>query len=107
MKYEKKRKVLYSLSQKHNNRMMQIHFVPRPWRLCYAIKTPLLTTQLSRISIAVPGGGQGAIGPPSFQDLGKIQIFRAVTKKYLGKTRIILAAISKIWAKTGILGQRQ
>ena len=30
--------------------------------------------------------GQGEIVPPSFQDLGKIEIFRAVTGKYLGKT---------------------
>ena len=31
-------------------------------------------------------GGRGAISPPSFYDLGKIKIFRAVRKKYLGKT---------------------
>ena len=36
--------------------------------------------------IAVPAGGQGGNFPPSFQDLSKIQIFRAVTEKYLGKT---------------------
>ena len=33
--------------------------------------------------IAVPAGGTGRT---SFQDLDKIQIFRAVTEKYLGKT---------------------
>ena len=31
-------------------------------------------------------GGRGSNYPPSFQDLGKIQIFRAVPGKYLGKT---------------------
>ena len=30
--------------------------------------------------------GQGGNCPPNFQDLGKIQIFREVTGKYLGKT---------------------
>ena len=37
--------------------------------------------------IAVPAGGQGGNCPPSFQDLDKIQIFWAVTGKYLGKVR--------------------
>ena len=54
--------------------------------------------------IAVPAGGVGgAIAPPSFEDLGKIKIFRAVRRKYLGKTIIFRAAIRKIWAKSGNL----
>ena len=54
--------------------------------------------------IAVPAGGAGrAIAPPSFEDLGKIKIFRAVRRKYLGKTIIFRAAIRKIWAKSGNL----
>ena len=36
---------------------------------------------------------QGGLFPPSFQNLGKITIFRAVTRKYLGKIRIFWAAI--------------
>ena len=44
--------------------------------------------------IAVPAGGAGgAIAPPSFEDLGKIKIFRAVRRKYLGKTIVFRAAI--------------
>ena len=44
--------------------------------------------------IAVPAGGEGgAIAPPSFEDLGKIKIFRAVRRKYLGKTIVFRAAI--------------
>ena len=55
-------------------------------------------------SIAVPAGGAGgAIAPPSFEDLGKIKIFRAVRRKYLGKTIVFRAAIWKIWAKSGNL----
>ena len=38
------------------------------------------------VNIAVPAGGKGgAIFPPSFQDLGKIQIFWAKSKLKLGK----------------------
>ena len=37
------------------------------------------------LSIAELAGGQGGNWPPGFQDFGKIQIFRTVTKKYLGK----------------------
>ena len=56
------------------------------------------------ISIAVPAGGEGgAIALSSFEDLGKIKIFRAVRRKYLGKTIIFRAAIRKIWAKSGNL----
>ena len=45
-------------------------------------------------SIAVPAGGAGGeIAPPSFEDLGKIKIFRAVRRKYLGKTIVFWAAI--------------
>ena len=54
-----------------NNRLKCIEF-SNPVD-CYYIK-----------HIAVPA--EGAIAHPSFQDLGKIQIFRAVTGKYLGKT---------------------
>ena len=43
--------------------------------------------------IAAPAGGTGEQLPPSFQDLAKIQIFRAVTGKYLGKTIIFRTAI--------------
>ena len=50
-------------------------------------------------------GGRGNC-PPSFQDLSKIQVFRA-TRKYLGQTRIFWKAIWKIWVKSGILGQCQ
>ena len=46
------------------------------------------------IVIAVPAGGAGgAIAPPSFEDLGKIKIFRAMRRKYLGKTIVFRAAI--------------
>ena len=46
------------------------------------------------VPIAVPAGGAGgAITPPSFEDLGKIKIFRAVRRKYLGKTIVFRAAI--------------
>ena len=46
------------------------------------------------LTIAVPAGGAGgAIAPPSFEDLGKIKIFRAVRRKYLGKTIVFRAAI--------------
>ena len=46
------------------------------------------------LCIAVPAGGAGgAIAPPSFEDLGKIKIFRAVRRKYLGKTIVFRAAI--------------
>ena len=46
------------------------------------------------LGIAVPAGGAGgAIAPPSFEDLGKIKIFRAVRRKYLGKTIVFRAAI--------------
>ena len=49
---------------------------------------------LSPCTIAVPAGGAGgAIAPPSFEDLGKIKIFRAVRRKYLGKTIVFRAAI--------------
>ena len=61
----------------------------------------------SIVNIAIPEGGKGAIALPSFQNLGKSIIFRAVTRKYWRKTRIFRAAILKIWAKSGILGQRQ
>ena len=38
------------------------------------------------VNIAVPSGEEGgAIFPPSFQDLGKIQIFRTKSKLKLGK----------------------
>ena len=50
-------------------------------------------------------GGRGGNCPPSFKDLGKIKIFRAVRKKYLGKIIIFRAAIQKIWAKSGNLGR--
>ena len=46
------------------------------------------------MTIAVPAGGAGgAIAPPSFEDLGKIKIFRAVRRKYLGKIIVFRAAI--------------
>ena len=46
------------------------------------------------LTIAVPAGGAGgAIAPPSFEDLGKIKIFQAVRRKYLGKTIVFRAAI--------------
>ena len=49
---------------------------------------------LYMVVIAVPAGGAGgAIAPPSFEDLGKIKIFRAVRRKYLGKTIVFRAAI--------------
>ena len=35
-------------------------------------------------------GGRRGNFPPSFQDLGKIQIFRAVKGKYFGKTNKFL-----------------
>ena len=38
-------------------------------------------------------GCRGAIAPPSFEDLGKIKIFRAVRRKYLGKTIVFRVAI--------------
>ena len=45
-------------------------------------------------TIAVPAGGAGgAIAPPSLEDLGKVKIFRAVRRKYLGKTIVFRAAI--------------
>ena len=44
-------------------------------------------------STAVPDGGVGGNRLPSFQNLGKIIIFWALTKKYLGKTRIFWAAL--------------
>ena len=43
---------------------------------------------------------RGAIAPPSFKDLGKIKLFWAVRRKYLGKTIIFQAVIRKIWAKS-------
>ena len=47
-----------------------------------------------RTLIAVPArGAGGAIAPPSFKDLGKIKIFWAVRRKYLGKTIVFQAAI--------------
>ena len=50
--------------------------------------------QTTLATIAVPAGGAGgAIAPPSFEDLGKIKIFRAVRRKYLGKTIVFRAAI--------------
>ena len=50
--------------------------------------------ETSNRNIAVPvGGAGGAIAPPSFGDLGKIKIFRAVRRKYLGKTIVFRAAI--------------
>ena len=51
-------------------------------------------TESTGKGIAVPAGGAGgAIAPPSFEDLGKIKIFRAVRRKYLGKTVVFRAAI--------------
>ena len=38
-------------------------------------------------TIAIPGGGRVGNCLPSFQNLGKNQNFRAMTRKYLGKTR--------------------
>ena len=43
-------------------------------------------------TIVVPEGGRRRL-PSILQKLGKIQIFRAVTRKYMGKTRIFRAAI--------------
>ena len=60
-----------------------------------------MQNSLCVIVIAVPAGGAGrAIAPPSFEDLGKIKIFREVRKKCLGKTIIFRAARRKIWAKS-------
>ena len=54
----------------------------------------IFITILQYVYIAVPAGGAGgAIAPPSFEDLGKIKIFRAVRRKYLGKTIVFRAAI--------------
>ena len=42
------------------------------------------------VNIAVPAWGKGGKFPPSFQDLGKIQIFWAKSKLKLGKTPFFL-----------------
>ena len=44
-------------------------------------------------------GGQGCNCPPSFQNLGKIIIFRAAIRKYFGKTRIFRAVTKKNLSK--------
>ena len=63
-------------------------------RSCLSSNKSRKPNRLKCNTIAVPAGGAGgAIAPPSFEDLGKIKIFRAVRRKYLGKTIVFRAAI--------------
>ena len=57
------------------------------------------------VNIAVPGGGQGGNCPPSFQDLGKIQIFRAKSKFKLRKIPFFLE-ITMISGRNFLSGQK-
>ena len=58
------------------------------------------------VNIAVPAGGEGgAISPPNFQDLGKIQIFRAKSILKLGKIPFFLE-ITMISERNFFSGQK-
>ena len=61
--------------------------------LSYEIKAKILSRSPSMFApIAVPAGEAGGNYTPSFQNLGKIMIFRAVTEN--------------VWAKPKFFGQR-
>ena len=77
-------------AQKPSTRQVEISLAEfSKWRKSYNNYATV-----SPATIAAPAGGAGgAIAPPSFEDLGKIKIFRAVRRKYLGKTIVFRAAI--------------